>query len=54
LGGEVCPESGNRVKNDHLAQGETLTGRKTDRIKRQKTMVFVKKFVGKCYRTYMN
>jgi Transposase and inactivated derivatives, IS5 family len=45
--GEVCPESGNRVKRGYLAQSEAARGCKIDRINCQKNMIFVKKMADK-------
>jgi hypothetical protein len=38
------------AKKRHRAQSEAAAGCKTDRIISQKSMVFVKKFAGECYR----
>jgi hypothetical protein len=38
------------AKERHRAQSEAPPGGKTNRIKSQKSMVFVKKFAGECWR----
>jgi hypothetical protein len=38
------------AKERHRAQGEAAPGCKTDRIKCQKSMIFMKKFAGECCR----
>ena len=38
------------AKERHRAHGQKVQRHKTDRINCQKSMIFVKKFAGECYR----